>query len=179
MPTLNLGVHDAAYAAIFTTMTPNLQRPGWMRRVTIHTKTLSRAQRAYGTGRTTGQIASILEARYGIMRAYYDNRKANVILPAIERSVKGALINIMNGQPGVVAMETAAMFRITEDFQEALSMKRFDSWISRGGTYPVPTLASQGGVSMRHKSGFTKGKLSRPSFINTGFYQSSFVTWMS
>lgn len=172
MPALHLGVHEFPYAGVFTAMTPGMHRPGWVR--PVRSKTLSKAQRAYGTGRDTGMVASILEAKYGIMQAWWDNRKQSVIIPAIEHSVKGALINIWNGQPGEVRLESAAILRLTEDFQDSLSMRKYDAWI---GKPRVPTKAAEGAVSYRFKSG-RNPKGERPSFVNTGLYQSSFVMWM-
>ena len=156
MTTLVLGVHDMAYGAQFSS--------GGSRR------SKSRAQSAYGKGKTTGDIAQILEAKYHIMQTFYDMNKTD-IASALEKSMVGSIINMVNGQPAPVMADAQAMSDIETAFKQALSMRAFD------GVIPgVPTQASLGGRSSRFKRpGAKRG--ARPSFINTGLYQSSFTAW--
>jgi hypothetical protein len=178
MTTLNLGVYDVPYAVDVTFGRAS-------RRYTV-----TRAQRGYGTNKTTGLIAEVLEGRYGIMRAFYENRKNEVIIPAVVDAVRGSAINVMMGQPGPIDVTAEAMSTIEASFKESLSMNRYDQWIPRGGQFPIPTLASGRntrsnfgtGRSVRFKGGwhlFKGRKASRPSFINSGLYQSVFAAWMT
>jgi hypothetical protein len=159
MNTLHLGVHDIAYAAQFT---PPPTKPG---------RSFSKAQTAYGTGKTTGDIAKILEARYGVMAAFWGLEKSNII-DNLETSMAKAIKNILLGQPGVIEPTAEAMEKIKANFKRSLSQRRFDGLI-RG----VPTMAAQRGVSHRFKKPYAL-RASRPSFIDTGLYQSSFTAWM-
>jgi hypothetical protein len=156
MTTLVLGVHDIAYGAQFSS--------GGSRR------SKSRAQAAYGKGKTTGDIAQILEARYGIMRTFYEMNKTD-IASALEKSMVGSVINIVNGQPGPIKADAQAMSDIEMAFKQSLSMRAYDGVIKG-----VPTKASLGGVSSRFKQPGAR-RPARPSFINTGLYQSSFTAW--
>jgi hypothetical protein len=156
--TLVLGVHDIAYAGQFHTSSGAVKRGK------------SKAQAAYGKGKTTGDIAQILEAKYHIMRTFVEMNK-NDIISAIEKSMVGSVINIVNGQPGPIAPDAQAMSDIENAFKNALSMRAFDGLIKG-----VPTAASLGGVSHRFKKPYAS-RPARPSFVNTGLYQSSFTAW--
>jgi hypothetical protein len=76
-------------------------------------------------------------------------------------------------------MPAEAMSHIGEAFKDSISLKKYDEWIG-GNKVPtkasLPTAKRPGGISHRFKSGHTKG--ARPSFRNTGLYQSSFAAWM-
>jgi hypothetical protein len=78
----------------------------------------------------------------------------------------------MVGQPYVVALDEQAMSSIARRFKDMLSQRAYD-----GKIMGVPTKAAQAGVSHRFKKPYAK-RASRPSFIDTGQYQASFVSWM-
>jgi hypothetical protein len=158
MTTLVLGVHDMAYAAQFHASTG------------ARKKGVSKAQAAYGKGQTTGDVAQILEARYGIMRTFFDMNRDDIVR-AVERSMVGSVINIVNGQPGPIAPEAQAMSDIETAFKQSLSNRAYDGAIKN-----VPTQAAERGVSHRFKKPYAR-RASRPSFIDTGLYQSSFTAW--
>jgi hypothetical protein len=127
----------------------------------------------YATGgKTTGDVAEILEARYGVMAAFVVMREG-AIGSAVEESLMGAIENMMMGGPvlGRGQALAGALSEIEALFKAALSAKAFDGVI--GG---VPTGASLKGVSHRFKKPYAK-RGSRPSFIDTGLYQSSFRAW--
>jgi hypothetical protein len=130
----------------------------------------SKAQAAYGKGKTTGDVAQILEARYHIMKTFVDMNKDDIVR-ALEKSMVGSVINIVNGQPGPISPEAQALSDIESKFKEALSMRAFDGLIKG-----VPTQAAERGVSHRFKKPYAR-RAARPSFINTGLYQSSFTVW--
>jgi hypothetical protein len=155
---LVLGVHDMAYAAQFHNKAGKVKRG------------MSKAQAAYGKGKSTGDIAQILEAKYHIMRTFYE-MNARDIASAVEKSMVGSVINMVNGQPGPIKPDAQAMSDIETAFKESLSMRAYDGVIKG-----VPTAASLGGVSHRFKRPYAK-RPARPSFINTGLYQSSFTAW--
>jgi hypothetical protein len=174
--TLNLGVYDIEYAATFRA---ELARGRGKKR------TLSAALQSYAGSKTTGQVAEWLENRYGIMRTFYEHESGRVVIPAIEHAVRGALIDILNGRTGVINVPDRAMQIIKAAFDESLSLRKYDQWI---GPPRVPTKPAQGFVKHRHKD---LGKAARrkdiaaggqgvrPSFIDTGLYQTSFRAWMS
>ena len=157
---LVLGVHDVAYAAQFHTKAGTAK------------KGKSKAQLAYGAGKSTGEIALILEKRYNIMRTFV-NMESTGIIAAIEKSMVGSVINMVAGQPGAVDPSAQAMSDIATTFKDMLSKSAFDGRTSPGRT---PTEAARRGVSHRFKRPYAR-RPSRPSFIDTGLYQSSFTAW--
>jgi hypothetical protein len=154
---LVLGVHDMSYAAQFHTATGSRK------------KNVSKAQAAYGKGQTTGDVAQILEAKYHIMRAFFESN-SDEIAKSIESSMVGSVINMVNGQPGPVNPAAQALSDIESKFKAALSARAFD------GLRGVPTQAAERGVSHRFKKPYAR-RAARPSFIDTGLYQSSFTAW--
>jgi hypothetical protein len=178
MTTLYLGVREMPYAAVFE---PPQQQYEWAKRALVREHSLAQAQKAYGSGgKTTGQVAGFLEARYKIMRVFYEHEKARVIIPAIMTSVKGAVINVMNGQPGTIDIAAEGMNLIGEAFKDSLTEQKYDAWIG-GGKVPtkasLPTKTRKGGISHRFKTGVNP-KGARPSFVDTGLFRSSFIAWM-
>jgi hypothetical protein len=161
MPILHLGVHNVPYAAQFT------ERPPAKRQ-----RTFSKAQQGYGAGKTTGDIALILESKYNIMHKFYELEKRNII-STLSKSIHGSIKNILMGQPPGILPTAEVMEVIKTKFKENLSLQRYDGMISG-----VPTAAALRGVSHRFKKPYAK-RASRPSFIDSGLYQSSFTAWMT
>jgi hypothetical protein len=128
---------------------------------------------------TTGEVAEILEKRYGVMNAYFDSHKLG-IAKSMEDSVANALETLMLGGPTDASPFASAESFIDADFRQFLS----SSEIEKLGIPGVPTQAALDGVSHRFKNPrykVTKGKKvkrpRRPSFIDTGLYQASMKAW--
>jgi hypothetical protein len=128
---------------------------------------------ASGT-QTTGDVAEILEAKYGVMDTF-----AFAMLPDIakdlEESLAGALETLMmGGQPSANPFASA----------ESAITARFKNFLATGaiehmGIEGVPTQAALDGVNHRLKHPYAKSNPRRESFIDTGMYQSHFIAWMS
>ena len=118
---------------------------------------------------TTGDVAEMLEARYNVMGTFYEMKGAE-ITQAIESSIAGAITNLMAGAP----MHGIAAFAEAESEIGSLFRKFLDDKEIEGHTSPgtSPTKAALDGVNHRLK--IKKGPR-RPSFIDTGLYQQSFV----
>jgi hypothetical protein len=127
--------------------------------------------RGYGKGMTTGDVAAILEARYGVMKTFVDIHMPD-ITKALEKSVAGAIKNAMVGAPTPVSITEQGMSTIQASFKNFLAQREMDFRV-RG----VPTAAALMGVSHRFKHPYAR-RASRPSFIDTGLYQSSFRAWV-
>lgn len=126
---------------------------------------------SYGTkGQTTGDVAEILEDKYGIMQAYYDAYEQEVV-DAITKGFSDSLESLLSGAPARSDPFAGAMAKVEAGFKQALSNREFD------GLTGVPTQAALDGVSHRRKHPYAK-RASRPSFIDTGLYQSSFKAWI-
>lgn len=122
-------------------------------------------------GTTTGDVALILETKYGVMGAFYQKHKDDVS-EAITDGLAGALENIMMGAPAgdPFAEGTSA---IEEQFKGFLSSGEIEGM----GIAGVPTEAAKKRRSLRFKK--KKAKNARPSFIDTGLYQTSMKSWVS
>jgi len=122
-------------------------------------------------GKTTGDVAEILEAKYHVVEVFYEENKETVV-SALEDSLQGALESLIMGAPVSIAPLAGGLSKIEERFKKFLSNKEMD----RLGVPGVPTAASLAGVSHRFKRPYAR-RAPRPSFIDTGLFQSSFKAW--
>lgn len=121
-------------------------------------------------GLTVGDVAGFLETKYHVMEIFYEIHQ-DEIAKALENSYRGALDNLLMGGPRDADPSLGASAKIETRFRQFLFMREMDSL-----GYPgVPTQASLDGVSHRFKS--KRGPV-RPSFIDTGLYEQSFIVWM-
>lgn len=143
-----------------------------MLRVIIH---LGVTELPYSTagGKTTGDVAEILEDKYHIVEVFYEQHK-DAVVGFLEDSVQGALESLVMGAPVTLAPLAGGLSKIEEKFKRFLSDKEMD----RLGYPGVPTAASLRGVSHRFKKPYAR-RAPRPSFIDSGLYQSSFRAWTS
>ena len=121
-------------------------------------------------GVTTGQVAQYLENKYGVMMAFYLRNEA-FVAAQLEDSLAGALESVLMGAPPS-----------NDAFGKATSAikTKFDIFLSTGeaeqlGIAGVPTAAALKGVQTGTKS---KTGAPRPSFVDTGLYRSSFISWL-
>lgn len=121
--------------------------------------------------RTTGDVAEILEAKYGVMETFYE-RHEEEITQAIENGLAGSLESILSGAPIRNDLFASSEAKIEQSFRKFLDTKEMD------GLAPgVPTQAATRGVNHRLKRPYRR-RSSRPSFIDTGLYESSFKAWI-
>jgi hypothetical protein len=121
---------------------------------------------------TTGDVAEILEAKYGVMGHFVDLHGAD-IARELENSVLGAIESLIAGAPASHDAFGTATSEIEEIFRAMLSNRELDKL----GIPGVPTAAAKRGVSHRFKRPYARRK-ERPSFIDTGLYQDSFKAWV-
>lgn len=124
--------------------------------------------------KTTGDVATILEAKYGIMEAFFENKEAEVV-GALEESLGGVLEDVLSGAaPASVNPFGAGCAKIEESFKDFLSSREAETI----GIDGVPTEAARRGVNHRKKHPYAKANVRRPSFIDTGLYQASMKAWV-
>lgn len=123
-------------------------------------------------GKTTYEVAGYLENRYHIMEVFFTMNE-RFFGDTMADSVSNALTAIMNGADQTTFDPTGeGMSEIEDRFRTFLSMRELD------GVVPgVPTTAARMGVSHRFKRPHAR-RAARPSFIDTGLYQSTFRAWM-
>jgi hypothetical protein len=161
---ISLGFDDYAYGV--------KRSPGYSHRSGRPLK-----QRGGGQGRTTGQVAQELEARYGIAQKFYDGEGGDAILSMIGDAVVEAMINVIEdaeakipgatffrvgkphtgntGRPTTPQISQAQLSKIEAMFRESLTSGKYD-----GVIHGVPTKAAT--------------RASRPSLVETGLYRRSF-----
>jgi hypothetical protein len=122
-------------------------------------------------GLTTGDVAEILEAKYGVMEAFYKAHGQD-IADALTDSLKGALESLMMGQR--TDPFGTAMGDIKREFSHFILSKE---GVEHVGIPGVPTAAALAGVSHRLRHPYAKSNPRRPSFRDTGLYESSFLAW--
>lgn len=124
--------------------------------------------------KTTGDVATILEDHYHIMEVFIEEGGGAEKLEEVFRhSAENAMEAILKGAPSADLNITGeATSEIEAAFKIFLALKLMD------GLFPgVPTKASLKGINHRLKHPYAKGNKPRPSFIDTGLYQSSFKAW--
>ena len=124
---------------------------------------------------STGDVAEILEAKYGIMQAFYDAHQSEIgelLTRTLQESLQTAAIT--GGQ--VTPMFAPATDRIKEMFDYFITSREAE----RVGIPGAPTAAALGGGSLRFKktkelrSKVRKVRSRRPSFYDTGAYAAHF-----
>lgn len=125
--------------------------------------------------KTTGDIAEILESKYGVMEAFFDNKEVEIVGHLTE-SLAGALEDLIAGAPTADRDPFAeGASQIEEMFRNFLSSREAEH-IGIDGT---PTKAAKKGINHRLKHPYAKANPRRPSFIDTGLYQASMKAWVT
>jgi hypothetical protein len=154
MPVLNLGVVDLPYN--------EAPPPGRRGR---------RKKKVTGGTQTTGDVARWLEDRYHVMEVFAELHLEDAIVPAIENSLHGTIESLLMGAPVTIDAYGGAMSAIEDRFRKFIDAKEMDSL-----GYPgVPTQASIKGIRRRFKNRLDPD---RPSFQDTGLYETAFKAWM-
>ena len=155
MPTIHLGVVDLPYG---------------------HTENIGKVKKGKNAGKpyasTTGDVAEILEEKYGVMEAFWTLHEQE-ILDAFSESIVGEMDSILEGKPYSFRAFASGEDEVVNLFDKFLSNKEMD----RVGRGDIPTEAAKRGVSHRFKHPYAR-RASRPSFIDTGLYEYSFFCWV-
>lgn len=154
---LHLGVIDIPYANPPAEMKKNRTHP------------------AHSPGtETTGDVATWLENKYHVVEVFYSLYEDQIV-DDVANAMGDAVDALMSGAPvdSIDPFSPGALSAIQTRFKQFLSNQEIEGL----GIPGVPTQAALDGVSHRHKSGFTRGRKRRPSFIDTGLYQASFIAW--
>jgi hypothetical protein len=123
--------------------------------------------------KSTADVAAILEDKYHIMQHFAELHHEDIV-HSLENAVEGALENLLSGAQHNPNMFDNAASEIEVMFKDMLTNKELE-----GIGYPgVPTQAAIKGVSHRFKHPYAKANPQRPSFIDTGLYQSAFKAWI-
>ena len=162
--TIHLGVTDVPYRTAL---------PAASRRVARWRHNLRPWQRIGGTT-TTGDVAEILEKRYGLFSMFATFHGADIVA-AVESAMEGKLENLLLGKPidGSLFSDND-LSDIEQAFRKSIDEQEYDSRVPG-----VPTAAAQRGVNHRLMHPYRRGNPSRPSFLDTGLMQGSFRAWVT
>jgi hypothetical protein len=126
-----------------------------------------------GSVSTTGDVAEILEAEYHIVENFYELKQGQ-ISDEVELSLTGALESMLQGAPPTIDAFGEANGAIQQMFKVFLTSKEMEAMAYPG----VPTQAALDGVNHRLLHPYAKANPRRPSFIDTGLYENSFISWV-
>lgn len=169
MPTLNLGVIDIPYDN--GGETPKRPRKGRKKRATAQQVQSESPNQAPSDGSTsTVQVAQILESKYGVMAAYYQQHQ-NDITQAVVNSLDGALEDLYAGHVPADPFAEAG-----QEIQAGFRVFLMTGEIESMGVEGVPTQAAIDRRSLRFKSKVAGAQ--RPSFVDTGTYEAAMRAWV-
>lgn len=143
-------------------------------RLTLHLGVIDQPYRTAGKkggATTTGNVASILEAKYDLMQTFA-HVHWSTIETALTVSIQNALEAVIMGRR-VDPWDRGAQ-HIQADFRKFISS--FEA--ERVGIPGTPTKAALRGVNHRLKHPYRKSNPRRPSFRDTGLYMASFRAWV-
>lgn len=116
---------------------------------------------------TTGDVGEMLEAKYGLVQAFWDHHGKRCV-EELTRAVVGQTENLLMGAPVSNDPFGEATSFIEDEFKQFLSSAE----IERYGIEGVPTQAALEGYNPRLKK--KRGKR-RPSFVATGLLRGAFA----
>ena len=130
---------------------------------------------------TTGDVAQILEDKYHVMESFF-HANEELIAKELEGSISGALESLLMSKGGSLTKQMLAGTVTGLGTGEGKIKEAFTNFISgqgveRLGIPGVPTKAAIKGVNHRLKRPYASSNPRRPSFIDTGLYESSFQAW--
>lgn len=161
---LALGIIDIPY---------HINVPQKLRRVGVKVRKGGKPQAfsaAPAGGKSTGDVAEILEEKYHVYEHFYEARQEE-IGDAIAGDLQDFLEDRLSGSPANDVNFTGAESTIKTLFQNFIDGREMD----RLGFPGIPTQASLNGVNHRLKHPYAKGNPARPSFKDTGTYEQSFI----
>jgi hypothetical protein len=156
---LNLGVISQPYRTPGQRQHGKTGKPGKKRKAQI-------------SAITTYDVAKILEARYHVMEVFFEAH-AEEIAEMMVKAYAGALETALMRFQMPVDLAATGISQIKKAFNSFLDQGEMEQM----GIPGVPTLAALHGVSHRFKHPYAR-RAARPSFIDTGLYESSFIAWV-
>jgi hypothetical protein len=149
MPYIHFGVNDVPYAGQLASR---------------QQRRLTRSQRTYSRGKTTGQVMDRLEKKYGIIEEFVEQEK-ELIASIIEKAVAKAVARDTD-----IKIPASDLKMLESKFKQAIVDEKFN------GLPGVPTKAAIAGISHKFMHPYAK-RGSRPSFIDTELFRRNLRVW--
>jgi hypothetical protein len=131
---------------------------------------------------TTGEVARYLEDEYHIMEVFAEIYMDRIV-GALVDAVTGDLDNVLNGRQPNPEVFAPAAAEIETWFKRFLSTREIETagvtGEAGGANHGIPTQAALDGVNHRLAHPYANTNPRRPSFIDTGLYQSSVKVWIT
>lgn len=160
MTVLHLGVIDIPYAYTQKGERSTKKRAGKKSRKVVKST-------------TTGDVAEILEAKYGLMETFFEVHEDEIV-GEITQSLAQAIESLMSGIPQNHDPFSAGTQQINEMFKQFILSGEAEK-VSIPGT---PTKAALHGVSHRKAHPYAKANARRVSFYDTGLFVDNFMSWV-
>ena len=125
-------------------------------------------EQLYPDGTSTGEVASILEAKYHVMRTFVELHEQE-ICDTLTAQMGSMLEDAKTGAP--IAFGVIRFPKIEEEFNRYLDLGEWEA------TSGQPTQAAIDRKSLRKKSG--EYATQRPSFLDSGKYAESIAIWVT
>lgn len=135
---------------------------------TLHLGVLDVLYKGGAKGQTTFGVASILEDKYGLFSAFWDNQ-GQAVVDLLVRDLERAMTTGEKPRFAGALSECEHLFRRFISSQEA----------ERVGIPGTPTQAALLGVNHRLAHPYAKANPRRPSFRDTGLLEASFKAWIT
>ena len=123
-------------------------------------------------GKSTGDVAEILEAKYHVMQHFWDTRGSEVC-DALAEDMMDAFADRASGRNIDTPDFTAATSKMHQMFNEFIDRRGMD-----GMELDVPTTAARLGINHRFLHPYSRHNPERPSFKDTGTYAASMLAWI-
>jgi hypothetical protein len=132
-------------------------------------------------GNTTHGVGVLLEEHYGLFSGFFNDKKDKIV-ELLEEDIDNAMAMILAGRQPPKNPFGDSSSEIEHIFKNFISSQEAEKVLAPGSEkYPVPTGAALAGKSLRFKG---KKKIRqnqgarRPSFIDSGVFQSSIKVWI-
>ena len=134
----------------------------------VHLGVLDVAYTEDGKSTTTGEVAKILEANYGVIQTFVDLHEDEIGDELIDRLVGIFESSAMGAKLDYRVVDFPKVEKMFRDYLDA------GEWENQIGN--SATAAAAAGRSKRKKNA---GQTPRVSFVDTGLYRKSFRAWMN
>lgn len=128
---------------------------------------------------TTGSVAAILEEKYGILSSFVETHQTE-----IRSDLQDAMANGIQEMINTGSFDNKAFYTAFSKIQNGMKQFLSTQEIERVGIKGVPTEAALKGITHRIKKVRrgrvrlrNKNQTRRPSFIDTGLMESSYIVW--
>ena len=125
-------------------------------------------------GKSTGDVAELLEEKYHIFETFFDVNEL-AVADMITEGMQGQLEDLLAGAPPERDPFAAGCAAVETRFRQFLEREE----MAQTATPGVPTKAALRRRSLRFKAKVNPDEAGRPSFIDTGLYEASARVWVT